>query len=56
MQPTEDADTPDVNPDDSLRALMAFYESGEAGDEEENEGDPMIQLRGMTHKGTRNDD
>jgi hypothetical protein len=56
VQPTEDAEAPDVNAVDSLRALMAFYESGEAGDEEENEDDPMFHLSDMTHKGMRSDD
>ena len=55
VQPTEDAEAPDVNAVDSLRALMAFYDSGEAGDEEENEDDPMFHLSDMTHKGTRSD-
>lgn len=56
VQPTEDAEAAEISPVDSLRALMAFYESGEAGDEEENEDDPMFHLSDMTHKGTRSDD
>ncbi|MDQ3185334.1 MAG: hypothetical protein M3Q16_02505 [Pseudomonadota bacterium] len=56
LQPTADADTPDVNYADALRALMEFYESGEGGGEEENEVDLMIQLSGMTYNGTQSDD
>ena len=51
LQPMEDADTPDVENADALRALMKFYESGETGGEEENEVDLMIQLSGMTYTG-----
>lgn len=57
LQPIEkDADIPDVNHVDAFRALMKFYESGEVGDEEENEVDLMIQLSGMTCSSTQSDD
>ena len=56
LQPAEDADTPDVNHVEALRALMKFYESGEIGGEEENEVDLMIQLSGMTSNNTTSKD
>ncbi|MBA4142732.1 MAG: hypothetical protein H0X43_06935 [Nitrosospira sp.] len=48
--------TPAVSKTDALRELMAFYESGEVGDEEENAADLMIQLSDVTYKRTQSDD
>ncbi len=47
LQPTESANPLNISPIDALRALMEFYESGPAADEEESEVDLMIQLSGM---------
>lgn len=38
-----------------LRELREYYESGEIEDDEENEGELMIQLSGMTYNDTEND-
>lgn len=54
--PAAGDDVPDANHADALRALMVFYESGETGDEEENEVDLMSQLSGMTYSGIQSDD
>jgi hypothetical protein len=53
---TEEAAIPAIKHADALRALMEFYESAEAGDEDENEVDLMIQLSGMTNINTQGDD
>lgn len=40
----------------ALRNLMEFYESEEAANEEENEGDLIFQLYDMTNKHEKSDD
>lgn len=52
----EEPDDPVVKDADALQVLMNFYESEEAGDEEENEVDLTIYLGGMTDNGTHKDD
>jgi hypothetical protein len=56
LQPTESANPLNVSPIDALRALMEFYESGAAADEEESEIDLMIQLSGMVQNHMQSDE